>query len=351
MRPVSASPLGAFLTLTTTLGGCDDPTEAHDDDYAPTDEKGDIFGGVDDRIERHELELIDPRYELARSSAALFNGGLARSSFGGWLVTGGNLQRRKNLCNGEAFAKQPAGADCSGTLVGPDLVLTAGHCIPNEEGLSLSSPKVQSACNSMKVAFDYAYDVEGDDPSRLADEDVFQCKKVLAREFDRAPTSLFPPWLGPWLDYAVIKLDRPVPGRYPVTLQDGGGIGLHRTVTQIGHPSGLPQKLVDGSVTQEAQCRNFHHDGDVFGGNSGGGVFDPLTGKIVGVVIRRPDIDEYVWDASRGCKVTSVCGDNINCFWAPLTLANGIPFILSRLSNEVKNQLDIAEVGGPSKCR
>src|SRR5262245_5518117 len=39
------------------------------------------------------------------------------------------LSERLNVCPDERFATQPANADCSATLIAPDIMLTAGHCI------------------------------------------------------------------------------------------------------------------------------------------------------------------------------------------------------------------------------
>ena len=41
-----------------------------------------------------------------------------------------------NLCKEERFREQPIGAFCSGFLVGPDLIVTAGHCIKNSNDLA-----------------------------------------------------------------------------------------------------------------------------------------------------------------------------------------------------------------------
>lgn len=349
MRLVATGSFGVILALAAVLGGFHDAAEAQGEGSAPSDEESYIFG-EDNRVERHQLDTSDPRYELARSSVALFSEDLIQMPDGGWLVEGGTLGRNYNLCEGERFAEQPAGDRCSGTLVGADLVLTAGHCLANQEGLSESSAVVESACARMKIAFDYAYDVEEADPSRLADEDVFQCEKVLALEYDRTTPSLVPIKSGPWLDYAIIKLDRPAGGREPVTLQDGAGVEKGRTVTLLGHPSGLPLKIVDGSVARAAECRNFGFDTDTLTGNSGGGVFDPLTGHAVGV-FRGPRAYGYSYDVERKCSITGVCGLNVDCSHYPFALATEIPLILSRLSDEVRAQLEIVEVGGPSKCR
>ena len=45
------------------------------------------------------------------------------------------------MCPDERFAAQPANADCSATLIAPDIMLTAGHCI--------------NSCGDSRFVFDY----------------------------------------------------------------------------------------------------------------------------------------------------------------------------------------------------
>jgi hypothetical protein len=55
-----------------------------------------------------------------------------------------------NLCPGQRFRTQPTNSFCSGALVGPDLILTAGHCV------SKSGSTLQSHCRkNLRFVFDY----------------------------------------------------------------------------------------------------------------------------------------------------------------------------------------------------
>ena len=40
-----------------------------------------------------------------------------------------NFGTARNLCPNEKFCEQPTGAFCSGFLVAPDIIATAGHCV------------------------------------------------------------------------------------------------------------------------------------------------------------------------------------------------------------------------------
>jgi len=104
-------------------------------------------------------------------------------------ITIGNrtLAERLNVCPDERFASQPANADCSATLIAPDIMLTAGHCINN--------------CADSRFVFDYYVTVGGTVPP-ITQDDVYACSSFLAYFQSQAG-----------LDYAIVRLTRPVVGR------------------------------------------------------------------------------------------------------------------------------------------
>ncbi len=183
----------------------------------------------------------------------------------------------KKLCPGEKFAEQAIGAFCSGSLVGEDLIITAGHCITSE-----------AQCADTKLVFGFAVTKEGAEAvTTVPAADVYTCSKIVKRFLAGEPGSDNPTGqnLGP--DYALIKLDRKVTGRKPLpvnrgtTLKDGSGIYV------IGHPVGLPIKLAgDAKVRDFSKIGYFTADLDTFGGNSGSPVFNAATNKIEGILVR-----------------------------------------------------------------
>lgn len=192
------------------------------------------------------------------------------------------LQERLNVCEDERFASQPASADCSGTLIDTDLVLTAGHCINN--------------CASSRFVFDYAMTSSGT-PGVITSDDVYSCVAFLG--YQQSSTGL---------DYTVVRLDRPVTGRTPAPVRVAATalpVGTDLVVT--GHPSGLPLKIADNaSVRSNASNLNlFVANLDTFVGNSGSGVFDENTGELVGVLVR--GAQDYVQDGD--CLRVNQCPD------------------------------------------
>ena len=64
-----------------------------------------------------------------------------------------------NLCSGEKFRKQPSASDCTGFLVGEDLLVTAGHCVL-AFGETAKNRKTQG-CQSNSWLFDYSVNSNG----------------------------------------------------------------------------------------------------------------------------------------------------------------------------------------------
>ncbi|WP_280252015.1 vWA domain-containing protein [Nocardia abscessus] len=169
---------------------------------------------------------------------------------------------------------------CSVTLIGPDLVLTAGHCLAEEEVPSSS------------VIFNYAVDCPGGDPFERGGARpagyagrFIKVEKVIAQHYNKQdPTTpdycLFQLAAPPDLPAIQLRRDLPEPAEQV--------FGIH-------HPNGAVKKLSvphneldPGSDFAQIVSRNedgiqvpnsFH----VSGGSSGSGLFD-AAGRITGVL-------------------------------------------------------------------
>jgi V8-like Glu-specific endopeptidase len=208
---------------------------------------------------------------LARSVPALFESGKV-------VVDGETAELRTTplldkypIRPSERFAEQPTGAFCSGVLVAPDRVLTAGHCLRTH------------ACSGLVLVFDYAIREKGQDPTRARAADVYRCSEVLSLRD------------GSESDWALLALDRPVEGRPPLELERGG-VEAGQGVFTIGYPFGLPAKYAGTAVVRETTALGFSSDLDAMSGNSGGPVFDAETRKVVGIVSRGDDFWRQDYD-------------------------------------------------------
>ena len=233
--------------------------------------------GTDDRQDYYAADRTMKKF--AESTVALFPDTVIPrdEATGGYKLKSLNLKGKYNLQSGERFADQPVGAYCSGVLVGEDMVLTAGHCFrPDPRG---------GPCERVKLVFGYAVTSAGETPSSFPAENVYSCKAVIAQKV-----------LNDGADYALVKLDRKVSGRYPLAI-NRGNIGRTTQLAVIGYPSGLPVKVAtNGSVRSISGKGFFVADLDTFGGNSGSPVFNLKTLKIEGILVRG-GVD-YVYDSS-----------------------------------------------------
>ena len=194
-----------------------------------------------------------------------------------------------NLCATEKFREQNIGAFCSGSLVGEDLVLTAGHCVKDEAG-----------CADARIVFGHKVAKAGRAGiTAVAKTEVYSCSKIVARKLEEGK-------LGS--DYALIKLDRKVSGHKPLPVDRTGVIAKGTGIFVIGHPTGLPLKVAGGATVRDSgKPEYFVSDLDTFAGNSGSAVFSAKTSKIVGILVRG---DTDYSDTPAGCQVAATYAQN-----------------------------------------
>lgn len=242
--------------------------------------------GDDDRQDLFEVQ--DPAVRsLAGSTVALFRAAAVdlESEPGAAALTTREFGQADNLCPEERFREQPKGASCSGALVGPDLVLTAGHCVRD-----------LAACRATRFVFGFGMAAEGSDPRRLPASDVYGCSGLVARRVSGG------------VDYALVRLDRPAAGRAPLRLNRGGGIAQGTGLFVIGHPSGLPTKVAGGASVRAVREGFFVASLDTYGGNSGSPVFNSETRQVEGILVRGDR--DFVYDAERRCNRSNRVADD-----------------------------------------
>ncbi len=172
------------------------------------------------------------------------------------------------LCTDEPFYDQKTAAFCSGSLVGPALILTAGHCIDDLYD-----------CQHSSVVFGFAMKGPGQLQDVLDAREVYKCKEIVGRVLQ-----------GGAEDWAVIRLDRKVEGHTPLEINREQGSTEPLTVgtelVMIGHPAGLPEKIAGGASVRSLKTGFFIANTDSYGGNSGSPVFNARTHKIEGILVR-----------------------------------------------------------------
>jgi len=182
------------------------------------------------------------------------------------------------------FRNEPAFGFCSGFLIAPDILVTAGHCIDYDD------------YHKMEWIFDFTNDIKYKPGDRIyiPRSKRYTVKKIITRRLTSSDKR----------DYAVVQLDRPV-DRKPFTFRTGNTISSGSKVTLLGAPSGIPLKIVENAnvLSSNTNRSYFKTNLDAFGGNSGGPVFSS-TGLIEGILVRGPTKGYFV-DESCKCLKTS----------------------------------------------
>jgi len=238
-------------------------------------EEGKSIYGEDNRLEY--FAASQDMKTLSDSVVSFWKAPSVEMTGGNAVLKTMNFGDRLNLCPGEKFREQPIGAFCSGSLVGEDIIMTAGHCV-----------KTEADCQNIKVAFGYAIKKEGGAAATtLPASEVYSCSKIIKRFLGGEPGSANPTGQNLGADFALIKLDRKVTGHKPLAINRGTNLKKGDGIVVIGHPVGLPLKVAGGaSVRDFSKVGYFTADLDTFGGNSGSAVFNTKTRKIEGILVR-----------------------------------------------------------------
>jgi hypothetical protein len=155
---------------------------------------------------------------------------------------------------------------CSATLVGPDLILTAGHCLerPDEE------------LRSCSVTFDYQTTCDGSRPPGYAPRFHKVVEKVAWR-YDSG------------FDYCLLRIATP-PGGIgvpPIQMRHDVPAGGER-VFNVHHPNGAVKKVsppqgMDVVFSSDSAGVRVGPAFHVSGGSSGSGLFD-MAGRVLGIL-------------------------------------------------------------------
>jgi V8-like Glu-specific endopeptidase len=254
---------------------------------ARADMRPKVIYGEDNRLDLFEV-TNQADLALADSTVALMKASTLQRSGNDFTVRSSTLEDFMGVCKEERFSQQPTAAFCSGSLVGPDLILTAGHCIR------------QADCASTRFVFGFGYKKSGDSVASVPASEVYSCSRVLASQALDA-------------DFAVVKLDRPVVGHRPLAVNRGALIAPQTEIGVIGHPSGLPTKVAFGAQVRKGANGYFQANLDTYGGNSGSAVFNASTGVIEGILVRGEQDFEYKGNCmvSKKCSETGCRGEDI----------------------------------------
>lgn len=223
-----------------------------------------VIYGNDDRMDYYQSSDKLLRH-LSRSTAAQISRDELTLGINQYELSGKTLEEI-GMCKSERFSSQLTSANCSGFLIAPDVLVTAGHCVTQI-----------SDCDKYFWVFDYSNFEKEETSFNFNEDQVFYCTEIIKREKDYSNMN----------DFAVLRLNRAVPNRTPLKMRTSGKISDSATVAVLGHPTGLPLKITSNAVMRDNSDEIFFRiNPDTYGGNSGSAVVDMATGIVEGILVR-----------------------------------------------------------------
>jgi S1-C subfamily serine protease len=212
------------------------------------------------------------------------------------------LGEAETLCSDQSFFSQPSAAFCSGFVVGPNLIATAGHCVTSD-------------WKSVRIVFGYRMvrDASGVHLGMIRSNDVYKIQNVLSQQVD-----------GEGKDFAVLQTDRPIdPEHPPMPRRDQGQIEVHEGVYTLGYPTGLPLKLADQASVGAISTKGFFQaDLDTYGGNSGSPVLNASSHVVEGILVRGANDYRYIREDK--CYKALACPTVNGCEGEDVTLISAL---------------------------
>lgn len=222
---------------------------------------------------------------LERSVAALFYDTDFETKSGITTLKRTAFDPTERLAPSERFQDEPQEAYCTGFLVAPDLLMTAGHCLGKDEhGTETDN------CKATRFVFGYAVFRRGEYPEKIPAENIYLCSRILDLNDPPEGRGIFHLKTFLTRDWALVKLDRPANDRPPLTLADQDPQKKEAVFT-IGCGLGLPLKLADDAQVTSFIREMFTANLDAFSGSSGSPVFSARTRQVIGIFAGGHDDD------------------------------------------------------------
>ena len=241
-----------------------------------------VIYGIDNRKDLYQVKSSKVQAIANAVVALVKTNDLTHESDGSYTLATEQYSDAYQLCGSEPFVSQPIGCFCSGFLVAPDVVVTAGHCVKNQADLG-------------NIRFVFGFRMTDAERARTSfpANDVYAGASLIGRQLAQDGT-----------DWAVVRLDRAVVERKPVKFRTNGKVGNTQNLFVIGHPCGLPQKYAPGArVRDNTPVPFFVANLDTYGGNSGSPVFNAKSGTVEGILVRGEN--DFVNNGT--CYVSLVC--------------------------------------------
>ncbi len=274
-----------LITTSCSKENLNDNSKMQENFEVDTEVSSHVVYGSDGRLDLYEVEDANLK-RLADSTVALIKKADLTTQSGITTIRSKNYGTQMGLCSTEKYYEQDVAAFCSGFLVAPDVIVTAGHCI-----------KSQSDCVGTQFVFGFNVKTAGLFPQQVSESEVYNCREIIKTTVESNGT-----------DFAVIKLDRTVANHRSLAVRQTGSVQIGDPLVVIGHPAGLRTKItLGGKVRASAtEASYFVANVDTYGGNSGSVVFNANTGLVEGILVR----GEQDFTPKNGCYISKVCTED-----------------------------------------
>jgi V8-like Glu-specific endopeptidase len=170
------------------------------------------------------------------------------------------------ICSTEAYINQPSMRNnCTGVLIAPKLILTAGNCITDHY-----------CKNDLYYwMFDYNLKSAKSFDDKRSRKNFYLCKRLLKRVYDPSTARSF----------AVIELKKAVKGIKPVELSSREDLNNGDKLITMGHLRGLPLKVDNGGSVSNMESDYFFTNSDISGSTLGSALFNARTYKLEGLMV------------------------------------------------------------------